>query len=110
MSNGLTINCKKVYDSGKEYINYRDEIKIIQKELQEVSGNIGSIWTGTDSNTFISSFNEHVKDLNLITNFLDNNGRLLQKTSNEHGSIEDNFAVEIERSDKEDEHEYEDRY
>ncbi len=110
MSNILGINCKKVYDSGKEYIDYHNEIISIRKELEEVSNNISTIWQGADSNNFVSSFNDHIKELNLIINFLGSNGTLLKKTANEHSSIEENFAVDIERSDIEDEPKYEDRH
>jgi uncharacterized protein YukE len=110
MGYGLGINCKKVYNSGKKYIDYHNEIKDIQKELEEIASNINSIWVGVDGNNFTSSFRGHIKDLNLVINFLGSNGSLLENTAKDHGSIEDSFATEIERSDIEDEYELRDRY
>ena len=97
----LIINCKKVYDSGKEYANYCDEIIDIQKKLDEVSVNIDEIWDGIDENNFLVSFNKHVKDLDLIINFLGSNGILLKNNALKHGNIDDEFATQMERSEKE---------
>ena len=99
MDNGMIINCKKVYSSGKEYLDYKDEISSIQKELEETADNIHTIWTGSDSDSFTDSFKNHIKDLNLIISFLSRSGDLLKKTSHDHGSIDNNFAKEVERSD-----------
>ena len=70
MSRVIEINCRKVYDSGKEYSNYCDEIIDIQNKLDEVSTNINEIWNGVDDNNFLVSFNQHIRDLDLIINFL----------------------------------------
>ena len=104
MSNGIEINCKKVYDSGKEYVDYCEEIINIQKDLDKISNNISEIWNGVDDNNFIVSFNKHIKDLDLIINFLGSNGTILKNTALEHGNIDDNFATQMERSDIEDEY------
>ena len=106
MSRVIEINCKRVYDSGKEYSNYCDEIIGIQKDLDEVASNINEIWKGIDDTSFIVSFNEHVKKLDLIINFLGSNGILLQNTALGHGTIDDGFATQMEKSGLEDDGEF----
>ena len=110
MGNVLGINCKEVYKNGKDYIEYHNEIIGIKKDLEDVATNISSIWEGTDSNSFVSSFRDHIKELNLIINFLGSNGMLLKKTAKEHASIEDKLAFDIERSDIDDEPRFTDQY
>jgi hypothetical protein len=105
MGRVIEINCRKVYDSGKEYQNYCEEIIDIQKYLDEVSSNINEIWGGVDNDNFLVSFNNHVKDLDLIINFLGSNGQLLQNNALEHGNIDNSFATEMEKSGLEDDDE-----
>lgn len=100
MSKGIEINCKRVFDSGKEYINYCDEIIDIQKYLDKVASDINKMWNGVDDNNFLVSFTQHIKDLDLIINFLGSNGTLLKNTALEHGDIDDGFATKMERSDE----------
>ena len=98
MGRVIEINCRKVYDSGKEYSNYCDEIIDIQNKLDEVSTNINEIWNGVDDNNFLVSFNQHIRDLDLIINFLGSNGLLLQDNAKGHGTIDDGFATQMEKS------------
>ena len=105
MSRVIEINCKKVYESGKEYSSYCEEIIEIQKYLDGVSSNINEIWNGVDDSNFIVSFNNHIKDLDLIINFLGSNGNILQNTALGHGNIDDGFATQMEKSGLEDDNE-----
>ena len=106
MSNGIEIDCEKVYDSGKEYQDLCEEIIDIQKYLDTVSQNIYEIWDGLDNNNFLSSFNKHVKNLDLVINFLGSNGTILKDCASEHGNIDKDFATQMERSGLEDEHQF----
>ena len=102
MATPIEINCRKVYDSGKDYISYCEEIIEIQKDLDTVASNINELWNGLDNNNFLYSFNEHIKDLDLLINFLGSNGTILKDTASEHSNIDLDFATQMERSGEED--------
>lgn len=108
MAQGIEINCKKVFDNGKDYIKCSDEVIEIQKDLDNIATEIGNIWANDDiaSHNFLVTFNQHIKNLDLIINFLGANGLLLKRNALEHGNIDDNLATQIERSELDDEREF----
>ena len=95
----IKINCKRVYDNGTLYLSYCDELEKIQKELDESAGKIQEAWSGADCHNFIVSFQNHIKDIDKLINFLGENGELLKKNALDHSSIDTNFASSMERSD-----------
>ena len=99
MGERFKINCKKVYDNGVYYIKESDDIKTIQKELDNISSEIAKIWGGEDGHNFIVSFNEHIKNIDAIVNFLGENGTLLKNNALEHSGIDNVLATKVERSD-----------
>ena len=99
MSDRIKINCKKVYDSGMDYISASEEITNIQKRLDKISNEVYDILGGAPGNNFIKSFNEHIKDFDAVINFLGDNGTLLKKNALEHGNIDGIFVTQMERSE-----------
>ena len=99
MGDRIKINCKKVYDSGMNYINVSEEIVNIQKRLDGISEKVHDILGGAPGNNFIVSFNKHIKDFDAVINFLGDNGTLLKRNALEHGNIDGIFATQMERSE-----------
>lgn len=99
MVNRIRINCKKVYDNGMFYLDNCEKLSAIQKELNDVSDKIDEIWGGIDNNNFLVSFKKHIKDLDQVINFLEDNGDLLKKNALAHSGIDNNFTIDMERSD-----------
>lgn len=104
MGNRIMINSKKVYDNGRKYQEFSNEVINIQKELDTISSDISTIWEGADANNFIVSFNKHIKNFDAIVNFLGFNGNLLKKNALSHSNIDDIFATQMERNDQDEQH------
>ena len=86
--------------------NIFNEYICIYTGLTIPTKNIYEIWDGLDNNNFLSSFNKHVKNLDLVINFLGSNGTILKDCASEHGNIDKDFATQMERSGLEDEHQF----
>ena len=102
MGSRLRINCKKVYETGVDYTNISEEIIKIQGNLKNSYQAIENNWSGVDSHNFLVSLDKHINDLEQIYSFLNYNGELLKKNALEHGTIDNNFATKMERSDLDD--------
>ena len=99
MAIGIKINCRKVYETGQEYQKDAEVIKEKAKKLQEISSSISKSWTGMDSHNFQLSFNEHIKSLDDLINFLEVNQDILKKSSLNHNIVDDNFKNKMKRSE-----------
>ena len=95
----IRINCKKVYDNGVSYLNCCDELRQIQTDLDNIAGNIQTAWKGVDCHNFIVSYENHIKDIDTLIDFLVQNGELLKKNALNHSGIDNSFAAKMERSD-----------
>lgn len=99
MSRGIKINCRKVYETGISYHNAAESIKENQRELANISSSIASVWTGGDSNNFQVSFNQHIKALDGIINFVEGKASVLKGNAMEHNHVDNNFGAKMKRSD-----------
>ena len=99
MGRGIKINCKRVYETGLKYNQKADLVKQEQDKLNKISSNIGSIWTGGDSHNFLVSFNEHIKALDEIADFLNEKANILKGNALEHSNVDTNFSNKMKRSD-----------
>lgn len=99
MGRGIKINCKRVYETGLKYDKEADLIKGEQEKLNNISSEINSIWTGGDSNNFLVSFNQHIKALDEIINFLNTKSGILKGSALDHSNVDNNFSNKMKRSD-----------
>ena len=99
MVKGIKINCKRVYETGLKYNKEADLVRQEQEKLNNISEGIYNAWTGGDSNNFLVSFNEHIKALDEIIEFLENNANILKSNALEHSNIDTNFTNNMKRSD-----------
>lgn len=95
----IKINCRKVYETGIKYQKAAETIKESQNELESISSEILSAWTGGDSNNFLISFNEHIKKLENIEDFLDSNGVILRGDALDHNTVDNDFSEQMKRSE-----------
>ena len=99
MVRGIKINCKRVYETGLKYNQEAEEIEKEQKQLTNIAEAIGEAWTGADSNNFLVSFNNHIKDLDRAVNFLNEQASILKGNALEHSNVDINFTNNMKRSD-----------
>lgn len=99
MATGIKINCRKVYETGLEYQNDADVIKEKKEKLQEISSSIDEAWTGMDSHNFQVSFNEHIKLLDNLISFLEENQEVLKNSALNHNIVDNNFKSKMKRSE-----------
>ncbi len=104
MATGIKINCRKVYETGLEYENDAEVIRKKAEKLQEISSSIDEVWTGMDSNNFQVSFNEHIKSLDNLINFLEENQEVLKKSALNHNIVDNNFKNKMKRSEIDEQH------
>jgi len=102
MRGDIKINCKHVYDVGEKYLKISDELIELQKRLDKISVDILKVWKGPDGNNFLVSFNEHIKSLDPVINFLGGNSEILKTVALDHSGIDTTMAKNIERSDLDD--------
>lgn len=95
----IKINCRKVYDTGVSYNKASDSIKESQSNLTTLAGEIASIWKGADGNNFQASFNEHIKSLDTIVDFLEDKSAILKGDALDHNTTDNNFVAKMKRSD-----------
>lgn len=103
MAIDIKINCRKVYETGLEYENDAEEIRKKASKLQEISSSIDEVWTGMDSNNFQVSFNEHIKSLDTLIDFLEENQEVLKQSALNHNIVDNNFKSKMKRSELDDE-------
>ena len=101
----LKINCKKVYESGDKYEREAAVITDIQKQLNEIAEGIHEAWGGEDGNNFQVSFNEHIKQLDEIIEFLGDESEILKGSALDHNTVDSNFNEKMKRKDT-DEYEF----
>lgn len=99
MSKSIKINCRKVYETGLSYDRASELVKENQKKLFQISSAIGNVWTGSDSNNFQVSFNQHIQSLDEIINFLTEKASILKGNALDHSTIDNNFSIKMKRSD-----------
>lgn len=99
MKNILKINCQRVFDSGNLYVRKDEELVDLQNKLKNISKEIENAWEGPDSHNFVVSLNHHIENINLIIDFLSNNGDIMKQCAQRHNLIDDDMADGLERSD-----------
>ncbi len=95
----IKINCRKVYETGINYQSAADKVKENQNNLENIASEISGTWTGGDSNNFLASFNEHIKSLEPIEDFLDSNGAILKGDALDHNIVDNDFSERMKRSE-----------
>ena len=95
----IKINCKIVYDSGKNFADKSEKISQIAKRLNDSSDKIKEAWEGEDGHNFLESFNSHIFELGNVSNYLKDNGSLFKSIALNHGNVHEEFVRKAGRSD-----------
>lgn len=99
MSKVFKMNCKEVYDAGEKYYSLKEEIESIQKELMSISEGVSNAWKGGDSYNFNMNLNGHIKDYDVVINYLENKHEVLNKNSTGHSNIDTEFQEKMKRDE-----------
>ena len=100
MSEKILINCRKVYETGDSYFESLDRIKKNKNELKKYKNKISYVWKGIDSESFLSSFSEHIENLTYLINYLEFEGGILRSSALDHNTSDNNFSTMMRRSDE----------
>ncbi len=106
MGRGIKINCKRVYETGLKYNREAELIREEQQKLSEISNTISTIWTGGDSHNFQVSFNDHIKSLDEVINYLENKAMILKGNALDHSTVDNDFTNKMKRSDMNEQYKY----
>lgn len=99
MARNIKINCKRVYSAGVAYQDFANEVREIQRRMQNISSSISKCWQGVDNNNFTVKFNEHINYLNNLIGFLDEKGNLLKNNALNHENADKEFVNRMKRTD-----------
>ncbi len=99
MSDRILINCRKVYETGEEYLDSSERIKEYQEDFKRTKNKISYIWKGGDSYNFLTSFQSHIDKLTDFINYLEFEGELLKNNALDHNTSDNNFSTKMKRSD-----------
>lgn len=99
------MNCRDVYDTSISYLEFKNNLEDIQKELKDISDGISSSWIGGDSTIFNENLKVHIESFKEVIDFMDYQALKLKDNSTNHSQIEEEFNEELKRSEK---YEYED--
>lgn len=95
----IKINTRKVYDSGVLYKNQGEVASSIKNNLMNIADDIEKNFTGPAGHNFLVSFRTHISKLDDVIMILDENGDILKENALGHGSEDNTFASNVERSD-----------
>lgn len=94
------INCREVYNTSEKYLEIKNELSDIQKELKNIGEEITEAWKGVDSHNFKVNFGLHVDSFERVIYFMEFHHELLKDNSKSHSNVDKEFDERMKRSDK----------
>lgn len=94
----MKFNSKNIYDSAVFYNQCSEELISLCEQMKGVSSEIGQAWQGSDSEIYISKYNNYIEYLKNVSTFLTNKSLLLTKASRLHNEVDNELCEQFKRS------------
>ena len=105
----IKINCYKVNDTGKKYIDDSEYLRETKAKMKEIQDGLKEAWNNTENVNFLTSFEDHINKMDKYIDFLDRKGKVLVDISGKHNESEKSFKKNVEEkiiNELEDQYEY----
>ena len=92
----IKINCYKVNETGKKYKEDAEYLRETKDKMNSLYEGFKIAWNNTENVNFLTSFKDHINDIDKFVDFMDNNGNILVDVSGLHNESEVNFKKNVE--------------